>query len=226
MHTKGKDHDGGRMDEELNPGDVVITTNLGARGTDFVTDDVVNKNGGLFVLVTFIPLNDRVEKQAFGRTGRRGATGSCQIIVNRETMPEWARQCETVDEVKRLRNSIESFRLDDMTEVNMMRKKQKLFREYCELKDNFLTSNASDTDDLKIQVDILDETWAKWIQSYEAMDHRSNHVEMVKELHNIIEDCSKRAREFDSDNIYHITKFGAVRLMRGNLKEHQNVMIK
>ena len=35
--------------------DVVITTNLGARGTDFVTDDIVNKNGGLFVLVTFIP---------------------------------------------------------------------------------------------------------------------------------------------------------------------------
>ena len=33
------------------------------------------------MLVTFIPLNDRVEKQAFGRTGRRGATGSCQIMV-------------------------------------------------------------------------------------------------------------------------------------------------
>ena len=95
------------MMKELMPGDVVITTNLGARGTDFVTDDVVNKNGGLFVLVTFIPLNDRVEKQAFGRTGRRGATGSCQIIVNREAMPEWARQCETIDEVKRLRDFIE-----------------------------------------------------------------------------------------------------------------------
>ena len=77
-------YNGDRMNKELNPGDVVITTNLGARGTDFLTDDAVNKNGGLFVLVTFIPLNDRVEKQAFGRTGRRGATGSCQIIVNAE----------------------------------------------------------------------------------------------------------------------------------------------
>ena len=78
------------------------------------------------MLVTFIPLNDRVEKQAFGRTGRRGATGSCQIIVNRESMPEWARQCETIDEVKRLRDSIEMHRLNNMTEVNLTRNKQNI----------------------------------------------------------------------------------------------------
>ena len=46
-------YDGGHRNKELKSGDVVITTNLGARGTDFVTDDVVNKNGGLFVIVTF-----------------------------------------------------------------------------------------------------------------------------------------------------------------------------
>ena len=90
---------GDQMNKILKPGDIVITTNLCARGTDFVTDDNVSKNGGLFVIVTFIPLNNRVEKQAFGRTGRRGATGSCQIIVHRGAMPEWARQCETVDAV-------------------------------------------------------------------------------------------------------------------------------
>ena len=79
-YTKNSSED--HVRDKLKPKDVVITTNLGARGSDFVTDDFVNKNGGLFVLVTFIPMNDRVEKQAFGRTGRRGATGSCQIIVN------------------------------------------------------------------------------------------------------------------------------------------------
>ena len=78
-----------KMNKILKSRDVVITTNLGARGTDFVTDEVVNKNGGLFVIVTFIPSNDRVEKQAFGRTGRRGSNGSCQIIVNKKAMPEW-----------------------------------------------------------------------------------------------------------------------------------------
>ena len=186
---------------------MVITTNLCARGTDFVTDDVVNKNGGLFVLVTFIPLNDRVEKQAFGRTGRRGAPGSCLIIVNRNKMPEKLRSCETVDEAKRLRDSIEMHRLNNMTaltELNSMRNKQKLFREYCEMKNKFVTSNASEWNDLKIQEEILDETWAKWIQEYETMDHEANHVEIVQELHRILEDCSKRANKFESDNIYHI----------------------
>ena len=218
LHTKGDSYDGGCMHKELKPGDVVITTNLGARGTNFVTDDIVNKNGGLFVLVTFIPLNDRVEKQAFGRTGRRGANGSCQIIVHMKAMPERLRSCETVGEAKRLRDSIENHRLNNMTEVNLTRNKQKLFREYCELKNKFVRSNARDLNDTTIQEDILDETWAKWIQNYEAIDPESNHVEMVQELHRISEECSKRAKRFESDNIYHIMKFGAVRLMKGDFE--------
>ena len=214
--TKGGGYDGGHKNKKLKPMDVVIATNLGARGTDFVTDDAVNKNGGLFVLVTFIPLNGRVEKQAFGRTGRRGATGSCQIIVNRKTMPEWARQCETVDEVKRLRDSIEMYRLNNITEVDMMREKQKLFREYCKLKNNFFASNASDTDDLKIQGEILDETWAKWIQEVETRVLVMEHAELIDELRRKITDCSYRAKRFDSENMYSILKFGAVRLMEGD----------
>ena len=170
------------------------------------------------MLVTFIPLNDRVEKQAFGRTGRKGATGSCQIIVNREAMPEWARQCETVDEVKRLRDSIEMHRLNNVTEVNLMRNKHKLFREYCVFKTNFDSSSICESDDLEIQKEILDVTWANWIQEYETMNHESNHSEMVQELHRILTDCSKQAKEFDSDNIYHILKFGGVRLRKGDFE--------
>ena len=217
-HTKSDGSDKVRTKKELAPKNVVIATNLGARGTDFVTDDVVNKNGGLFVVVTFLPLNDRVEKQAFGRTGRRGATGSCQIIVNRETMPEWARQCETVDEVERLRDSIEMHRLNNMTEVNLMRNKQELFREYCEMRRNCVKSSPEFTNDLKIQEEILDEKWAKWIQDVETRAHEWNQVELMEELRQNIVDCSNRAKRFESDNIYHIMKFGAVRLMNGDFK--------
>ena len=219
-YIRGNGYDGDRMNKELKPGDVVITTNLGARGTDFVTDDTVNKNGGLFVLVTFIPLNDRVEKQAFGRTGRRGAAGSCEIIVYKEAMPKWLRSCETVDEAKRLRDFIEMHRLINMmSELTWMRNKQKLFREYCELKKEFVKSSDSESDDLEIQEIILDESWAKYIQKYEGLDHESNHVEMIPEMSQMLRDCSKRARAFESDNIYHIMKFGAVRLMKGDFPE-------
>ena len=121
--------------KELKSGDVVITTNLGARGTDFKTDDNVNENGGLFVLVTFIPLNDRVEKQAFGRTGRRGATWDLVRLLSTEhEMPNWLRRCETVDEAKLLRNYVNDHRLQISNEVMLMRNRQKLFDKYCEFK--------------------------------------------------------------------------------------------
>ena len=197
---------------DLNPGDVVITTNLGARGTDFKTNEIVNNEGGLFVLVTFIPLNDRVEKQAFGRTGRKGKMGSCQIIVNRKKMPKWLRLCETVEEAKRLRNEVNDRRLQISNEVEMMRNKQKLFDKYCELKSDFVRRNdVSNSEDVEIKKEMLDETWAKWIQAWEAKDQKSNNVD---ELHQHIETCSERAKHFTSENIYHLLKFGAVRMMK------------
>ena len=217
-YTKNSSGDVDYVQKMLKAGDVVITTNLGARGTDFVTDDIVNKNGGLFVLVTFIPMNNRIEKQAFGRTGRRGATGSCQILVNRETMPEWLRVCDTVDEAKQLRDSIEMHRLRKMDEVDMMRNKHELFREYCEFKKKFVTLSNCDLDDLNIQIELLDETWAKWIQENEARIQESNLGELVQDLRQVMENCSEQARRFDSDNIYHLLKFGAVLLMKGDFE--------
>ena len=219
LHTKGGGYDGGHENKKLKPGDVVITTNLGARGTDFVTDDIVNKNGGLFVLVTFIPLNDRVEKQAFGRTGRRGATGSCEIIVNRDAMPEWLRQCRTVEEAKSVRDSIEMHRLNNMTELNMMRSKQQLFREYCKIKLEFVKTSNCEPGDIEIQLELLDETWAKWIQGVETRLLAMEHADLMEELRRKITDCSYRAKRFESDNIYIILKFGGVRLMKGDFEE-------
>ena len=218
VYTKNSNADENYVKKLLKPRDVVITTNLGARGSDFVIDDIVNKNGGLFVLVTFIPLNDRVEKQAFGRTGRRGATGSCQFLVNREKMPEWLRECETVGEAKRLRDSIEKHRLQRTDEMDKISGEHALFREYCKLKHKFVTLSNCDSDDLNIQVELLDETWAKWIQRYEGRIHESNLGELVQDLRQIIEDCSEQATRFDSDNIYHLMKFGGVRLMRGDFE--------
>ena len=118
-------------------------------------------------------------------------------------------------------NSIERHRLDknNTTEVTWIRCKQKLFREYCKFKNKFVTSNANESNDLKIQTEILDETWAKWINDKETKDHESIPVEIVQELRRILEDCSKQVKNFDFDNIYHILKFGSVRLMKDAFKE-------
>jgi preprotein translocase subunit SecA len=55
---------------------------LAGRETDFVLNNEVNKNGGLHVILTFLPLNSRVEAQAFWRTSRSGSPGKGIMIFN------------------------------------------------------------------------------------------------------------------------------------------------
>lgn len=66
---------------EAGVGDVIIATNLAGRGTDIATSEEVEKNGGLHVLLTYLPHSQRVQEQAEGRTGRKGNRGTTQVVV-------------------------------------------------------------------------------------------------------------------------------------------------
>ena len=71
-----EDKEGDCINKVMEPGNVIFATNLAGRGTDIKCTPNVYSNGGIHVIVTYLPDNIRVQEQAFGRTGRNGQKGT------------------------------------------------------------------------------------------------------------------------------------------------------
>ena len=117
-----------KINRNLLPGDVVVATNLAGRGTDIKVSTEVDSNGGLFVMLSFLSQNTRVELQAFGRTARKGKPGSAQVIMCTSHLQETFGTVSSLEEAKRTRDRLAADKINDvMQEVFEMKLREDLF---------------------------------------------------------------------------------------------------
>ena len=121
--------------EKISAGEIIVATNLAGRGTDIKTHNI-DERGGMHVILTFMPSNQRVEDQAFGRTARQGKCGTGQKILNAIDLEGY----ETTDdkELKEKRDKLEGLQLKEFRDkqLTIIEKKMsclKIFANYCVL---------------------------------------------------------------------------------------------
>ncbi|KAM9849033.1 LOW QUALITY PROTEIN: protein translocase subunit SecA-like [Aulostomus maculatus] len=162
-----------KIEKELLPGDVIVATNLAGRGTDIKVSKQVNNNGGLFVILSFLTENTRVERQAFGRTARKGKPGSAQVIMTTDHLQDFFRTASSLEDAKKTRDRNASEKCNDMMdEVTEMKLREDLFSEYCKTLQEIHRNTPED--EKRAVVAVMNEFWGIWLQT------KSDEIEQLK----------------------------------------------
>ena len=129
------------LQKEIEPGLIILSTNLSGRGTDIKINKELEKRNGLHVILTFLPNSERIERQAFGRAGRKGENGSGQLIIL---------SSESYEELINERNKNEENQFEFL--IKVYRKKIDLFQELFEYFSDYLCEirNKKKIDEYKL----------------------------------------------------------------------------
>ncbi len=164
---------------EVQPGDIIIATNIAGRGTDLAISKSCMEAGGLHVILSYVPSNIRIEEQAFGRTARSGQVGSGRFIVADSRSREI--NDISIEQLRDERDEAEKERLAEIKDkqIPSLDFSQDLFIKYTLLEKeiyDYLISKKYHKDMVLVQLKSLQDSWAFW---------RDQHNELIE---NITED--------------------------------------
>ncbi|KAL6491312.1 hypothetical protein MHYP_G00016570 [Metynnis hypsauchen] len=224
MYTNSERHS--IENQEFTEGQIIITTNLGGRGTDIKVTKEVNQHGGLFVILTYFPNNRRVEQQVFGRTGRKGTPGMVQLVLNHEHLAQ-AYQGHSIEIMRELREEFESERIKDMEKEKLVEieMKEELFYTFCQSLSDFdqhySTEEKTDLFEVKVKdvpryfesrctkmdyhpaLNALKESWGLWLILHTDQINTQNDINKLKEdLIQHLQNTSHKLLQGNSENFY------------------------
>ncbi|WPY00120.1 SecA-like domain protein (plasmid) [Candidatus Megaera polyxenophila] len=141
----------------IQPGTIVIATNIGGRGTDVKLSDIVKENGGLHVCTTFVASSSRILKQAAGRAARQGEPGSSKMIVKKSDLEKYGINFEgnfDNDYIYRLIDKSNDARIDRfIPQISRAEQNGQYFTEFADLysRGKLLGMNYFLLEDLRLQ---------------------------------------------------------------------------